>query len=336
MGRPISILPLVTEARTMKSSFALTILGWFIGVAVPAHPASGIVADKQGRVFFTYGPSIVMIDAAGKASVLVHDAKHEKFYQLHHVFLDRDGNLLSAGDTGSGIWKVTPGGKLSRFFPPPTRIAVCASVWAEIHLPLMERETFMPSIQSKTGSRRFSRSRRRARSAFSQAGIGVMRTGAANKQNSAISTAGSMALAPDGTLFVTDDRRFVRRITKDGNVMTLAGKATRGFADGSGADAQFDVPCGLALDSQGNLFVADYGNNRIRKITPDGKVTTFAGSGVETSQDGPAAQASFTRPTGIAVGPREEIYVLEFESGRVRRISPQGQVSTLLESVPKE
>src|SRR5262245_50292248 len=87
--------------------------------ALFAHPGAGIAVDAQGRVYFVHGNSIIRVDAAGSAKVVLEDSQHKNFYQLHHLFLDARGNLLSAADTGSGIWKVTPDGQLTRFFPPP-------------------------------------------------------------------------------------------------------------------------------------------------------------------------------------------------------------------------
>ena len=317
----------------MKNLLALHFFGLLVSFPAGAHPASGIVADQQGRVFFAYGPSIVMVDAAGRASTLFRDAKHERFYQLHHVFLDRDGNLLSAGDTG-GIWKITTNGTPSRFFPPPNedrtvQIGLGGDPFAidgggNIYAINSRQQKFTQVLRiTPEGS-----------IAVLAGGDWGHADGKGEQARFGDLHGGSMVLAPDGALYVTDDRRFVRKVTKDGTVATVAGKATRGFAEGPGREAQFDVPRGLALDWRGNLFVADYGNNRIRRIAPDGQVTTLAGSGAEGSANGPVARAEFTRPTGVAIGLNEEVYVLEFERGRIRRIS-DGRVATILESVPR-
>ena len=101
--------------RLLQSLLALAL---WLPLICSAHPGSGLALDEQGRVFFTAGPMIVMIETNGTARTIVHDAKHEKFYQLHHLQRAPDGGLLTASDMGNAIWRFTPDGKLSRFYPP--------------------------------------------------------------------------------------------------------------------------------------------------------------------------------------------------------------------------
>jgi sugar lactone lactonase YvrE len=112
-------------------------------------------------------------------------------------------------------------------------------------------------------------------------------------------------------------------------VSTLAGSDSAGFADGEGAAAKFNYPCGIALDAEGNLYVADNANNTIRKITRAGAVSTFAGTGAEGFADGPRSQAMFNHPYGIAIDRRGNVYVGDVDNHRIRKISPDGMVTTL-------
>ena len=139
-----------------------------------------------------------------------------------------------------------------------------------------------------------------------------------------------VAVATDGTIYVTDagESNRIRKITPQGVVTTLAG-GSEGFSDGGGTAASFNTPSGLALDSDGNLFVADTGNNRIRKVTPDGQVSTVAGDGTAGYIDGPAAQARFNGPIGIAVDSQGNLYIADTYNDRIRRIAKDGQVSTV-------
>jgi sugar lactone lactonase YvrE len=134
----------------------------------------------------------------------------------------------------------------------------------------------------------------------------------------------------DGTRYVADagDNNRIRRITRDGAVTTLAG-GREGFADGSGPAAAFHTPSALARDAEGNLYVADTGNHAIRKVTPQGVVTTVAGTGEPGFRDGPAAQAQFDGPIGVAVDGRGRIYVADTYNDRIRLIERDGQVTTL-------
>jgi sugar lactone lactonase YvrE len=136
--------------------------------------------------------------------------------------------------------------------------------------------------------------------------------------------------APDGTIFVADagHAHRIRRLSPDGSVSTVAGGA-RGFADGAGTGAAFSTPSGLALAPDGTLYLADTGNHAIRRITPDGRVSTLAGDGTPGYADGPAHQARFNGPIGIAVAPDGRIVIADTYNDRVRVIDAGGTVSTL-------
>ncbi|MDQ3536166.1 MAG: NHL repeat-containing protein [Bacteroidota bacterium] len=96
-----------------------------------------------------------------------------------------------------------------------------------------------------------------------------------------------IAIDKSGNLYVTDaNNHSIRKITPSGNVTTLAGDGTSGFADGTGASAKFNSPKGIDVDNLNNIYVADHGNHRIRKISPTGVVTTFAGDGTKGSSKG--------------------------------------------------
>ena len=133
-----------------------------------------------------------------------------------------------------------------------------------------------------------------------------------------------------GNLYVADggDNNSIRRIGLDGVGTTFAG-AVEGYADGLGKAASFNTPSGLALDVAGNLYVADTGNNAIRKITPDGKVSTLAGDGLAGDTDGRGAAARFNGPIGVAVDNDGVVYVSDTYNDRIRRIAPNGDVTTI-------
>ena len=114
-------------------------------------------------------------------------------------------------------------------------------------------------------------------------------------------------------------------------VGTFAGSlsGTQGNANGTGTAATFDAPAGVAVDSSGNVYVAEYGNNDIRKITPDGVVTLFAGSSTGASGDanGTGSAASFWNPTGVAVDSSGNLYVADESNNQIRMITPGGAVT---------
>jgi sugar lactone lactonase YvrE len=134
----------------------------------------------------------------------------------------------------------------------------------------------------------------------------------------------------EGNVFVADagDHR-IRKITPQGHVSTLAGTGVPGYQEGEGAVAQFHDPRGLAVDRDGNVFVADRGNHRIRKITPQGRVSTLAGTGVIGYQDGEGTVAQFKSPIGVAVDGNGNVIVADAQNHRIRKVTPQGHVITL-------
>jgi sugar lactone lactonase YvrE len=138
-----------------------------------------------------------------------------------------------------------------------------------------------------------------------------------------------------GNLYVADagDNNRIRKIALDGSVTTLAGGA-EGFADGAGAAAAFHTPSGLAIDRAGNLYVADTGNNAIRKVTPEGVVSTIAGGAGAGWRDGAGRAAQFNGPLGVALDAHDNLYVADTNNDRIRRIGPDGTVTTVAGSTP--
>lgn len=133
-----------------------------------------------------------------------------------------------------------------------------------------------------------------------------------------------------GNVFVSDagaSNRIIK-ITPQGAVATVAGGEEK-FADGNGSAASFNSPSALALDAAGNIFVADTGNNRIRKVARDGTVTTVAGDGAAGYRDGRAADSEFDAPVGVAVDERGNVFVADTYNDRIRLITSDGDVKTL-------
>ena len=134
-----------------------------------------------------------------------------------------------------------------------------------------------------------------------------------------------------GNIFIADRfNHLIRKIDTDGNVTTFAGSGSPGSSDGQGIAASFNEPWGLTVDSLGNVYVADTKNNKIRKITPSGYVTTLAGAGSFGIKDSPNHLiATFGNPTGVAVDRDGNIYVGGHLSHLIRKIEPNGEVTTL-------
>jgi streptogramin lyase len=311
--------------RTLLSSA----LALFISLSsAEAHPGSGIAVDAQGRVFVTMGAAIVMLDVDGKARTIVSDPKDEKFFQLHQIRHAPDGGLLTASDKGNAIWHFTAEGKLTRFYPPPFQIAPLQvgtggdpfEVDADGNVYVINSGQFKFTQILKVSPR--------GEIAFIAGGDWGHADGVGVQAKFGNLHGSAILAGKDGTLYLTDDAQYVRKVTATGQVSTLAGDAGVGFADGPAEKAKFNTPTGLALDGDGNVLVADTGNHRIRKITREGVVSTLAGSGRKGAADASGLEATFDEPTGITVAPSGEVFVLEIAAERVRKISKAGKVTT--------
>lgn len=159
--------------------------------------------------------------------------------------------------------------------------------------------------------------------------------GAAEGYRDGVGTAASfhtpsgVALDASGNLYIADTgNHVIRKLAPDGSVTTVAGSGVAGFMDGQGAEAQFNGPVGVAVDRDGMVYVADTYNDRIRRIAPDGSVTTLAGTGRPGLADGTWDEAQFDTPCGIAVG-KDGVYIADTRNDAVRRIGADGSVVTL-------
>ncbi|HEY6167113.1 MAG TPA: hypothetical protein VI454_03675, partial [Verrucomicrobiae bacterium] len=133
-------------------------------------------------------------------------------------------------------------------------------------------------------------------------------------------------------VYVADSfNHLIRKITPAGSVSTLAGTAgISGTNDGTGSAARFSFPSGVAVDGAGNVYVSDYGNHTIRKITPAGVVSTFAGlAQVQGNVDATGNVARFSNPNGVAVDASTNLYVADNGNNTIRKVTPTAVVSTI-------
>jgi RHS repeat-associated protein len=144
-----------------------------------------------------------------------------------------------------------------------------------------------------------------------------------------------IAIGPDGSLYIADSfNQRIRRIGPDGLITTVAGNGLAGYGGDGGpaTQATLNNPVGIAIGPDGSLYIADTGNSRIRRIAPDGLITTVAGDGrlgYAASDGVPATEAALNHPMGIAIGPDGSLYIADSFNQRIRRVGPDGFISTV-------
>ncbi len=143
-----------------------------------------------------------------------------------------------------------------------------------------------------------------------------------------------VALDRSGNVFIADSwNHAIRRVAPDGEIITVAGTGRSGFSGDGGhaAAAQLNNPTSVLVDSTGNLYIADRGNHRVRKVVPDGTISTVAGTGQTgfEGDGGPATSARFWQPHGVALDRAGNLYIADLYNHRIRKVSPEGTISTI-------
>jgi sugar lactone lactonase YvrE len=149
-----------------------------------------------------------------------------------------------------------------------------------------------------------------------------------------------LALDAEGNLIIADTvNHRVRRVDKNGIITTIAGTGRAGYTPegGQATAARLNSPDGLAVDLQGNLYIADLFNHRVRKVSPDGVITLVAGTGKAgfSGDGGPAKEAELNSPSGVAVDTAGNVFVTDWTNHRIRKISPEGIITTVAGSDKK-
>jgi RHS repeat-associated protein len=147
-----------------------------------------------------------------------------------------------------------------------------------------------------------------------------------------------VAVGPDGSLYIAERGSRIRRVGPNGIITTVAGTGVAGFSGDGGpaSQAQLNDPWAVAVGPDGSLYIADMQARRVRRVGPNGIITTVAGNGTfgSSGDGGPATQAQFQQLEDIAVGPDSSLYITDYSSGRVRRVGPDGIITTVAGTAP--
>jgi sugar lactone lactonase YvrE len=302
---------------------------------VPAQvlALSGLAIDTAGSIYVSDSNAIEKITSSGTLSVLAGvpggsygyiDAvgTDARFDNPRGLAVDRVGNVYVADSGNNAIRKITPTGAVSTMvgsthFKNPWAVAVDDAG----NIYVADSGNHIIRTITPTGF---------VRTLAGLAGVPGSADGLGNSAR--FFQPQGVALDSAGKIYVTESgNNTVRKITPDGLVSTLAGSASpAGYADGISSQARFSAPQGIAVDGATNIYVAESGNNTIRKITPAGQVSTLAGAaGGAGSEDGTGAEARFSGPQGIAADSVGNIFVADSGNNTIRKITPAGLVSTL-------
>jgi streptogramin lyase len=306
----------------------------------------GIATDAAGNIYVAdFGNSTIRkVTPGGAVSTLAGSAGNAgsndgggsgaRFNHPSAVSLDSAGNIYVADTSNQTIREVSPSGNV-------TTLAGMSGFGGNADGGGASARFFYPGGIASTGSGTLYVADTGNHTVRQVNGTSVSTlAGAVGQQGSSDGT-GSSALfefpygvATDGSgnIYVADHgNNTIRKMNASGSVSTFAGTAgPAGSADGTGGAAGFSGPAGVAADGNGNVYVADAGNNTIRKITPAGTVSTFAGSsGSAGNSDGTGSGARFNAPQGVAVDTVGNVYVADTENDTIRKITAGGTVTTL-------
>ncbi len=305
------------------------------GTAASFHTPAGVAVDTAGNVYvvdelnylirkITTGAIVTTLaGSAGVTGSTNATGTAALFNYPQGVAMDSSGNVYVADTYNHLIRKITPGGAVTTLagsagvtgatnatgtaasFNYPDGVAVDSSgnvYVADYGNNLIRKITYWGNVTTLAGSGS---------------------PGSTNATGTAASFNGPTGVAVDssGNVYVADrGNHLIRQITYWGNVTTLAGSGSPGATNATGTAASFNLPFGIAVDSFGNVFVADSNNNLIRKITTSGVVTTLAGSGSPGSTNATGISASFNQPSGVAVDSSGNVYIADTGNNLIREI----------------
>jgi len=304
--------------------------GLFAGDALAQH-ITGTITTVAGNGSFHFGgdggPAVsaglqaggVAVDAAG--NVFIADTANHRIRKVTPA-----GLITTVAGAGTAGFSGDGGSALSAEFNLPVSVAVDAGNNLYIADFLNHR------IRKVTASGVISTIAGNGADGFGGDGGPATAAQFHAPQGIALDAAGNIFVADHGNNASGTYNR-VRRITPDGMINTLAGTGPFGFSGDGGlaVDALLSIPNGVAVDTSGNLFIADENNFRIRKVTSDGLISTVAGNGVPGfgGDGGPATSAELKYPSGVVVDGAGNLFIVDSENDRIRKVTPAGIISTV-------
>ena len=286
----------------------------------------GISTDSSGNYISQLNnPSGVAMDSLG--NLYIADTGNNRI-----CMVDVSGNFTTYAGSANGVAGYLDSGSSGALFNGPTSIAVdkfgriFVADTGNNAIRVIEKNSVYDSSQNIIQEHKLT---------VTLVGQGYTLAGSAVGKTNFLNAPQGIALDSAGCVYFTDTGNHrICKVTAGGQLITLAGSTTisgdlaylSGFINGNGTNASFKSPTGLIVDLIGNIFVADTGNNVIRRVTQTGNVTTVAGSGHPFFKDGRRQQASFKRPTGITLDLQNILYISDTGNNVIRRITTDGDV----------
>lgn len=310
------------------------------GSAARFSSPQAVAVDSAGNLFVSdtgLTKGIRKISPAGVVTTLVSSAGSNAAARLGEVrglVALADGSVLAANAQGHEVVRVSASGAVSSFAGQEGRPGTAdgTGTGAGFYTPMGLSQTASGVLLLADSSNHLVRQISLAGAVTTLAGqVGYSASVEGERAQVRLDDPYAVAQDASGNVYVVDPTdHALRKITPDGRSSVLAGKpGTFGFADGTGTAARFFTPYGVAVTAEGVVYVADTGNHAVRRVTADGVVTTLAGSGQSGARDGNGTAAQFNSPYGVAVDSAGTVYVADFNSHTVRKITPAGVVTTL-------
>lgn len=306
-----------------------------------AHPAPGIAVDSKENIYFVdyTHDRIMAIAPDGSLSTFIDGAKDNRFSVPHHIFIDASDNLFVASDRGGKVWRFSTSAVGTQLYPPldwhgitfigsggdPFALDTMGNIYGTnsrqnrfAQVLRIDPRGLITSLAGNTLGH--------ADGKADQASFGEL-------HSAALTCDPAAAKDSPSTLYLADTS-CIRTIAPDGTVTTFAGTSKREHKDGPAKDARFNFITHLSWDKNHNLIVTDLGSASIRKITPDGTVTTLPFNPHPKPGQTSAPDPAPIKPTGTAAGPSGNLYTIDYPNGdnpRISRIASDGTSQILID-----
>jgi len=279
--------------------------------------ADGALADDVALDRFT-----VALAADSQGNLYIGDGNTVRRIDKHHVLSTIAGQERTGTEATNGVVNTGDGGPATQAWIQNPVNAIAVDTAGNVYFSAGGGEDPVPATVRRVGT------------------DGTISTVGSNGGLSG--TIDGLAIDSSGSLYISDTGHHkICKLTPGGVISTIAGIGSGAITSGDGGPAtQADIqePRGLAFDVAGNLYFADHAANRVRKISPDGIISTFAGTGAgeESGDGGPAAQAALNGPTGLAIDPAGSVYIADYSGNTLRVVTPNGVIHSIAKGQPED